>query len=163
MAVDFTAIGDMQKTVRLFNAAIARQSGVTAVIDKTVKQLREADQLTDAELNELRRLPRISEAKARKLLGPLADSIPTPRRLKYLASPCPDGTHAATAAEKKAYEKFQKEAATSTTEPPTTTDATVTPDDTNATTDTTEPTSAPAPTTTTTPPVAVVQHGCASN
>ena len=29
VAVDFTAVGDMYKTVNLFNAAVARQSGVT--------------------------------------------------------------------------------------------------------------------------------------
>lgn len=89
VAVDFTAVGDMYKTVNLFNAAVARQSGVTPIINETVHQLRTRDLVTEAELNELRRLPKISEAKARTLLGPLADSIPTPRDLNTLADPCP--------------------------------------------------------------------------
>jgi hypothetical protein len=160
VAVDFTAIGDMQKTVRRFNAAIARQSGVTAIVDKAVKQLRDSEQLTDAQFNELRRLPKISEAEARKLLGPMADSIPTPTQLSRLASPCPSGTHAPTAAEIKASKKAAKqaakaakEAATSTTEPPTTIapDAAAAPD----------ATAAPAPSpTTTTAPVPIVHDGC---
>ena len=89
VAVDFTAVGDMYKTVNLFNAAVARQSGVTPVIDETIHQLRTRDLATEAQLNELRRLPKISEAKARALLGPLADSIPTPTGLKAIADPCP--------------------------------------------------------------------------
>ena len=35
------------------------------------------------ELNALRRLPKISEKEARKLLGPLADSMPTPARRSW--------------------------------------------------------------------------------
>ena len=146
VAVDFTAIGDLQKTVRRFNAAIALQSGVTPIVDKTVRQLRDADQLTDAEVNELRRLPKVTEKEARKLLGPLADSIPTPKHLQSLASPCPDGTHGASAAERKAAKKAAREAATSTTttttEPPTE----LTPDTaTLAPTPEPEPTPNPAP------------------
>jgi hypothetical protein len=89
VAVDFTAVGDLYKTVNLFNAAIARQSEVTPIVNETIRQLRALDKITDSEANELRRLPRISEAEARKLLGPLADSIPTPPDLKELANPCP--------------------------------------------------------------------------
>jgi hypothetical protein len=87
LAVDFTAVGDLYKTVDKFNAAIARQSGVTAIVSKTVRQLRDAGKLTDAEANVLHRLPKISEAEARNLLGPLADAIPTPPDLKKLANP----------------------------------------------------------------------------
>ena len=94
VAVDFTAIGDLYKTVNRFNAAIARQSGVTATVSKVVQQLRDREGLTDSELQELNalhRLPRISESRARALLGPIADDIPTPRALPELASPCPPG------------------------------------------------------------------------
>lgn len=87
VAVDFTAIGDLHKTVRRVNGAIARQSGVVAVIDETIRQLREIGEYTDAEANELRRLPKVDEAEARRLLGPLADAIPTPRDLERLADP----------------------------------------------------------------------------
>ncbi len=72
-----------------FNAAIARQSRVTATVNETIRQLLAAGKITDAEANELRRLPKMSEARARTLLGPLADSIPTPPDLKNLANPCP--------------------------------------------------------------------------
>jgi hypothetical protein len=105
IGVNFTSQGDLFKTVRRFNAAIARQSGVTAMVSKTIDQLRAVDDITDAqerELDGLHRLPQISEADARKLLGPLSDRIPTPPALKEYASPCPDGTHAATNADIKA-------------------------------------------------------------
>jgi hypothetical protein len=92
VAVDFTAVGDLYKTVRRFNGAIARQSGVTPIIDETVRQLRESGLATENEVKELRRLPKVSEEEARRLLGPLADSIPTPRGLPDIAQPCPPGS-----------------------------------------------------------------------
>jgi len=92
VAVDFTAVGDLYKTVNRFNAAIARRSGATAIVDETLRQLLDAGKITDAEANELRRLPRISDADARKLLGPLADSIPAPPGLPTLADPQPLAT-----------------------------------------------------------------------
>ncbi len=107
VAVNFTSQGDLFKTVNLYNAAIARQSGVTPIVTKAVKQLRDREGITDSELRELNalhRLPKISAATARKLLGPLADRIPTPRALRTFASPCPDGTHAASKKELKARE-----------------------------------------------------------
>jgi hypothetical protein len=110
VAVDFTAQGDLYKTVNQFNAAIARQAGVTATITKAVHQLRDREGITDSELRELNalhRLPKISDATARKLLGPLADAIPTPTELPKMASPCPPGTHAASKAELKAAKKGQ--------------------------------------------------------
>ena len=169
LAVNFISQGDLFKTVNLLNAAIARQSRVTPMVTKVVQQLSDRDGITDAELRELNglhRLPKISEATARKLLGPLADRIATPVSLRSFASPCPDGTHAASAAEidaaKKAAKKAAREAATSTTGPPTT----AAPGDTIAPTTTTAPEStapkstAPEPTTTTAP-VPVVHNGCA--
>jgi hypothetical protein len=152
VAVDFTAQGDLYKTVNQFNAAIARQAGVTATITKAVNQLRDREGITDSELRELNalhRLPKISEATARKLLGPLADAIPTPTALPKMASPCPSGYHAASKAEIKAAKKAIREGATSTTAA--TTEAIAAPDDSTA---------PPEPTTTTVPPERILS-GCA--
>jgi hypothetical protein len=166
VAVDFTAIGDLEKTVRRFNAAIALQSGVTATVDEAVRQLRESDQLTDAEANTLRRLPKVSSKEARRLLGPLADSIPTPRGLKRLASPCPPGYHAATKAELKADKQRQEEDATSATTEVTTTTLAPSVDGEPADAPTEEPATdaEPEPTTTTQPPRgSIVRDGCAND
>jgi hypothetical protein len=152
VAVDFTAQGDLSRTVNLFNAAIAKQSGVTGTVSKAVAQLREAADITDAELRELNalhRLPKITDEQARALLGPLADRIPTPVSLKDLASPCPDGTHPASRAEVKAAAKAAKDAASGTT--------TSTP----STTAAVDHATSPEPTTTTRVPV--VQDGCAAD
>jgi hypothetical protein len=154
VAVDFTEQGDLYKTVNRFNAAIARQSGVTATVTKTIDQLRDKFDITDAELRELNalhRLPKISDATARALLGPLADAIPTPAALPDLASPCPDGYHAASHAEQKAAKKEIREQATSTTT------TTTLPSDVAASE---QPTAAPEPTTTTVPPERILA-GCA--
>ena len=121
IAVDFTAIGDLYKTVNLFNAAIARQSGVTETVSKAVSQLRSREDITDAEvteLNALHRLPAISETSARTLLGPLADAIPAPRALPKLASPCPPGTRPPTHAELAATKRAAKRAAERARTPP---------------------------------------------
>jgi hypothetical protein len=156
VAVNFTSQGDLFKTVNLYNAAISRQSGVTPMVTKAVKQLRDREGITDSELRELNalhRLPKISAATARKLLGPLADRIPTPVALRTFASPCPDGTHAASKKELKAAKQAAKEAATSTTTSTTTT-----------TPSTADATSAPQPApeaTTTTLPSGTVRQGCA--
>ena len=132
IGVNFISQGDLFKTVNLYNAAIARQSGVTPMVSKLVRQLRNSDDITDAQLREisaLHRLPRISEATARKLLGPLADRIPTPRALPDFASPCPDGTHPASKKRiEAAKKKLAEEAATSTTSTTTTTPTTAAPD-----------------------------------
>jgi hypothetical protein len=153
VAVNFTSQGDLFGTVNLFNAAIARQSGVTGLVSRTIRQLRAREGVTDAELRELKglhRLPKISEKTARKLLGPLADSIPAPTRLRTFASPCPPGTHVASKKEikaaKQATKRAEAEAATSTTVAPTA------PAD-----------AAPEPTTTTAPASPRVQNGCAAD
>jgi hypothetical protein len=121
LAVDFTGVGDLYKTVRHFNAAIARQSGVTEVIDETVRQLRASGLATENEVNELRRLPRISDSEARRLLGPLADSIPTPVDLPALANPCPPGTRPDRTARDAAKKTKKGKRAASTTSSSTTT------------------------------------------
>jgi hypothetical protein len=156
IAVNFVSQGDLFKTVDLYNAAIARQSNVTRMVTKTVKQLRAREGITDAELRELNglhRLPKISEASARKLLGPLADQIPTPRQLTTFASPCPAGTHAASKKEIKSAAKAAERAA----QAETTTTTMVTPEAPDST-DSTEP----AVTTTTVPAPSVV-NGCAAD
>jgi hypothetical protein len=159
IAVNFTSQGDLFGTVNLFNAAIARQSGVTAIVSKTIQQLSAKEDITDAELRELKglhRLPKISEKSARKLLGPLADSIPAPRELRTFASPCPNGSHPATKAEIKAAKEAAKQRAAA--------------DTTTTTTDVTAETTAPAgteaapePTTTTAPPAPFVLDGCVAD
>jgi hypothetical protein len=160
VAVDFTAQGDLYKTVNQFNAAIAHQSGVTAMVNKAVEQLREREGITDAELRELRglhRLPKISEEKARALLGPLADRIPAPVDLRTFASPCPPGTHAASDAELAAQAKAEKKAAK---------EAKRAEKDGVTTTTTTTTTLAPdtgEPTTTTLPPSGTYQDGCVAD
>jgi hypothetical protein len=131
IAVNFTSQGDLFKTVNQYNAAIARQSGVTRMVTKVVKQLRAREGITDAELRELNalhRLPKISDKTARTLLGQLADRIPAPRALSTFASPCPKGTHVASKKELKAAEKEAAAAATSTTSTTTTTTTTLAPD-----------------------------------
>jgi hypothetical protein len=158
LAVDFTSVGDMQRTVRRYNGAVARQSGVTAVIDETVRQLRDSGLESENELNELRRLPKVSEKEARRLLGPLADSIPTPRALPDYADPCPPGTepdtsgNAKAAKNRKQREKRASASTTTSTTTPTTT--TVAPDISVA------PDATPIDGDTEIPAPAVVPEGC---
>jgi hypothetical protein len=100
IAVNFTASGDLYKTVKTFNAAIAREAGVTRRIDEITRYaryLRNSPSLTrqerkdlDHELKGIRalhRLPSISAKKARAVLGPLADALPTPPSLTELVNP----------------------------------------------------------------------------
>jgi hypothetical protein len=97
------------------------------VIDETVRQLRESGLETENELNELRRLPKVSTKEARKLLGPLADSIPTPSALPEFADPCPPGTIPDTRGNTKAAKNRRKrERAQATSSTPATTEATTT-------------------------------------
>jgi hypothetical protein len=160
VAVDFTAQGDVYKTVNQFNAAIARQSGVTAMVNQAVEQLREREGITDAELRELRglhRLPKISEEKARALLGPLTDRIPAPVDLRTFASPCPPGTHPASDAERAAATKAKKKAAKAAKQAA---EDGVT---TTTTTTTTLPLVPGEPTTTTLPPSGTYLNGCVAD
>ncbi|MET0894575.1 MAG: hypothetical protein ABWY80_01865 [Acidimicrobiia bacterium] len=84
-AVNFTSSGDLFETVTRMNAAIARRQGVTDAIDDAVQRATESGRLSRADqrdIEALKRLPNISEAKARKLLGALADSVPPARGLR---------------------------------------------------------------------------------
>lgn len=79
-AVDFTSIGDLQESVNRFNGAVATVTGGRASVDRVLRHHRSSGALTEsqlAELRGLRRLPKISEATARKLVGPLADQLVT--------------------------------------------------------------------------------------
>jgi hypothetical protein len=87
IAVDFTSIGDLHGAVAQFNAAITKVAGVTPTIDKALRFLRNHEDLTDAELREIngyKRLPKISDARARQLLGPVAATITRPADLSQL-------------------------------------------------------------------------------
>jgi hypothetical protein len=97
IAVNFTASGDLYKTVRTLNAAIARQSGVTGRIQDLISYADNFAPTTKAEAKEraavrrsirhLKRLPRISETRARALLGLLADQLPPPPAISKLVAP----------------------------------------------------------------------------
>jgi hypothetical protein len=84
VAVDFTGVGDLVRTVDRYNAAVARRTGVTRSINRLVRILRSKETLSAAELADLdalHRLPRISDEEARELLGPIADTLPPPTGL----------------------------------------------------------------------------------
>ncbi|MGZ4688062.1 MAG: hypothetical protein ACXVJF_09365 [Acidimicrobiia bacterium] len=81
IAVDFTAIGDLYSTATELNAAIGRLSEASPDIDKAIKKALASGELTEAQAAEIRgyrRLPRVSEAGARKLLGPVAPYVHRP-------------------------------------------------------------------------------------
>jgi hypothetical protein len=86
ISVNFTTSGDLFKTVRRLNAAIALHAGVTARVDDVtayVKAYRDSPGISEKErkqankivrsISRLHRLPPISAKKARALLGPFAD------------------------------------------------------------------------------------------
>ena len=87
----------------LFNAAIARRTGVTTTINKAVRIIRRTDPSSVSDLEALRRLPFISAADADALLGGAGDHLLDPAGLKDLVHVDPDSV------------------TTTTTEPPTTT------------------------------------------
>jgi hypothetical protein len=81
VAVDFTSIGDFYPTINRFNAAVAKVTGVSDAIDRVVAHHQKREDLTPAQINELkglRRLPKISAADALKLLGPVAGTLVRP-------------------------------------------------------------------------------------
>jgi hypothetical protein len=85
VAVDFTAIGDLYKTVDRFNAAIAKRSSVTPLINRAIRQAEASGELTDAEaadITALRRLPSITNEDARALLGTAGDHLLDPTGLR---------------------------------------------------------------------------------
>ena len=90
VAVDFTAVGDLYKTVNR-STRRSRASQGDADHQRDHPAAARPRQVHRRRGNELRRLPKISEAKARRLLGPLADAVPTPATLKDYANPCAPG------------------------------------------------------------------------
>jgi hypothetical protein len=73
LAVDFTEIGDLTKTVNRMNGAVSALTGAEQSVDKVLRHLIRHEDLTDAEIRELRgihRLPRVKLPEAVKLLGP---------------------------------------------------------------------------------------------
>ena len=97
LAVDFTSIGDMHGVVNEFNAAVAKVSGVSPSLDRALKLLQNKDGITDAELREINgysRLPKITMARARALLGPLADRIALPDLARFVELPKSEQTPA---------------------------------------------------------------------
>lgn len=89
IAVDFTTIGDFYRTVDRLNGAIARLTGVTPVVDRAITRALASGDITEAEAAEvrgLRRLPNVSAAEARRLLGTGADELRHPPLLDVLAA-----------------------------------------------------------------------------
>jgi hypothetical protein len=81
VAVDFTTIGDLNKSVNRFNGAVANATGTAAAIDEIVRERRDSGDLTEAELAELRalrRLPHGEDDETLELLGPVAATLAHP-------------------------------------------------------------------------------------
>ena len=84
----------MHGVVNEFNAAVAKVSGVSPSLDRALKLLQNKDGITDAELREINgysRLPKITMARARALLGPLADRIALPDLGRFVELPTDAG------------------------------------------------------------------------
>jgi hypothetical protein len=87
IAVDFTEVGALHATVRELNSAIAKVTGLTFVIDQSVRNAFNSGELTEAEAREIRgihRLPKISLARARTVLGTAAGHLTRPTSLNKL-------------------------------------------------------------------------------
>jgi hypothetical protein len=81
VAVDFTAIGDLYRTVDELNAAVGVLSDASPVIDKAIRKALASGDISQAQATELRgyrRLPRVTAARARTLLGPAAQFVHRP-------------------------------------------------------------------------------------
>jgi hypothetical protein len=88
LAVDFFGIGDTVKVVDTFNAAVARVTGTTAFWDHRVDTLRNDPNLSSvdrAALDQLQRLPAITNQQAQGLLGrDLASSLEVPDTARFI-------------------------------------------------------------------------------
>ena len=81
LAVDFTAIGDLYKTVNELNGAIGTVSDAAPDIDKAIRKALRSGDLSEAQARELRgyrRLPHVSRTRALKILGPVAQYVQRP-------------------------------------------------------------------------------------
>ncbi|MEP6623722.1 MAG: hypothetical protein ABJC79_04720 [Acidimicrobiia bacterium] len=87
LAVDFTEVGSLYSTVRDLNGAIAKVTGVTYDVDRSIKNAFNRGDLTEAQAREIRglhRLPSVSQAAARRLLGTAAQYLTRPTALDKL-------------------------------------------------------------------------------
>ena len=85
VAVDFTTIGDFYSTIDTLNGAVARLTGATRFGDRALARARSDPAVTQndlAELRGIRRLPRVSVARACSLLGAAADTLVQPPDLR---------------------------------------------------------------------------------
>ena len=97
IAVNFTSSGDLFKTVRRLNGAIARQSGLTSRLEDVISFVENFDAKTKKEakgvaeamrsIQRVKRLPRVTAKQALELLGPVADQIPAPSGLSEIVDP----------------------------------------------------------------------------
>jgi hypothetical protein len=81
IAVDFFGLGDTMTVVDQINAAVAELTGTTAFWDQAIANARANPDLTlkaSTQLDQLQRLPTITAADARALLGPIADKLHAP-------------------------------------------------------------------------------------
>ena len=81
LAVDFTAIGDLYKTVNELNGAIGTVSDAAPDIDKAIRKALRSGDLSEAQARELRgyrRLPHVSRRRALTILGPVAQYVQRP-------------------------------------------------------------------------------------
>lgn len=81
IAVDFTAIGDLYRTVDQLNAAVGTLSDASPSIDRAIRKALASGDITEAQATEIRgyrRLPRMSRTRARAILGPAAPYVHRP-------------------------------------------------------------------------------------
>jgi hypothetical protein len=112
LAVDFFGIGDTLKVVDNFNAAVANVTGTTAFWDQQIDDQRNDPNVSSvdrAALDQLQRLPGITNQQAQGLLGrDLANSLEVPELVKDFqeidslsgesSAPAPSGSSSVTPA-----------------------------------------------------------------
>jgi hypothetical protein len=87
IAADFTEVGDLYRTVRELNGAIAEISGVTHDVDAAIERAVASGELSQAQVDELRglhRLPGVSRHRAEDTLGPARALLTRPAALDKL-------------------------------------------------------------------------------
>ena len=87
IAVDFTELGALFDATRDLNGAIARVTGVTYDVNRSIANALDSGDLTEAEVAEIKglhRLPEVSRDKAETLLGGAASLLTRPTSLDKL-------------------------------------------------------------------------------
>jgi hypothetical protein len=98
IAVDFYGLGDTYEVCQTFNAAVAAVTGTEAFERNLVDNLISTGGTTEADAVEIQqwpRLPAMSVARARELLGPVADTLKPPAvvvRAHLVPPPAPVST-----------------------------------------------------------------------